>query len=170
LGGSILVPVLRLTHSSLSPEIITAISIALAPCNAISESVAYSRSGRPYWLQNRYCVCTIRYSRFNTRSVDYAVYSAVCIQNVFGLLLILLSALLFFKKRKLKQTIFQPGDAPRGWKNHTVIDKNREAYSYTYNQMNGIIISVVVGIYHLFLVLAVALYMCLLLYSCCIFL
>src|SRR6266498_1757398 len=45
-GGFILVPALILTHHSLSPEIITAVSMALVACNAVSGSVAYARSGR----------------------------------------------------------------------------------------------------------------------------
>src|ERR1051325_9325772 len=45
-GGFILVPALILTHHSLSPEIITAISIAIVAANAISGSVAYARAGR----------------------------------------------------------------------------------------------------------------------------
>src|SRR5438874_11571705 len=63
----------------------------------------------------------------------------------FGLLLILLAVLLFFKKRRLKQKIFQPPNKPKGWKHHTITDKNGETYSYTYNQTKGIIISIFVG-------------------------
>ena len=63
----------------------------------------------------------------------------------FGLLLIFLAVFLFFKKRRLNKSIFQPGNAPKGWMHHTITDKNGETYSYTYNQTKGIIISIIVG-------------------------
>ena len=45
-GGFILVPLLILTHPEYSPEIVTAISIAIVASNATSGSIAYSSSGR----------------------------------------------------------------------------------------------------------------------------
>src|SRR5437868_5792319 len=45
-GGFILVPLLILTHPALTPGIVTAISIAIVACNAVSGSVAYARSLR----------------------------------------------------------------------------------------------------------------------------
>ncbi|HTN16961.1 MAG TPA: sulfite exporter TauE/SafE family protein, partial [Chitinophagaceae bacterium] len=45
-GGFILVPLLLLTHPELSPEVVTAISMGLVACNAISGSLAYARIGR----------------------------------------------------------------------------------------------------------------------------
>jgi uncharacterized protein len=41
-GGFLLVPLLIFAHSELSPEIITAISIAIVGCNAISGSIGKS--------------------------------------------------------------------------------------------------------------------------------
>ena len=45
-GGFILVPILLLSYPELSPETITAISMAIVAANAISGSIAYARSGR----------------------------------------------------------------------------------------------------------------------------
>ncbi|HEY4155595.1 MAG TPA: sulfite exporter TauE/SafE family protein, partial [Puia sp.] len=45
-GGFILVPVLIIIHPEWSPEIITAVSIAIVAANAISGTYAYARSGR----------------------------------------------------------------------------------------------------------------------------
>src|SRR5579862_7651011 len=45
-GGFILIPILILSYPEFSPEIITAISIAIVAVNAISGSIAYARSGR----------------------------------------------------------------------------------------------------------------------------
>ena len=45
-GGFILVPLLILTHHSLKPDIITAISIAIVAANAVSGTIAYACSKR----------------------------------------------------------------------------------------------------------------------------
>jgi len=143
-GGFILVPALILTHHFLSPEIITAISMALVACNAISGSVAYARSGRiDYKTGIVFALFTIPGSIIGVLTTQYIPRFAFKI--VFGLLLIFLAALLFLKKRKLEQVPFQPPDVPRGWKHHTITDKNGETYSYTYNQTRGIILSIIVG-------------------------
>jgi len=143
-GGFILVPALILTHHSLSPEIITAVSMALVACNAVSGSVAYARSGRiDYKTGIVFALFTIPGSVLGVLTTQYIPRLAFKI--FFGLLLILLAALLFFKKIKLKQKIFQPGNAPKGWRHHVIKDKNGESYSYTYNQTKGIIISIIVG-------------------------
>src|SRR5882757_619892 len=45
-GGFILVPVLLFLYPSLKPETITAISMAIVACNALSGSLAYARAQR----------------------------------------------------------------------------------------------------------------------------
>src|SRR5580704_3053332 len=45
-GGFILVPVLLFLYPSLQPESITAVSMAIVACNAISGTAAYARAGR----------------------------------------------------------------------------------------------------------------------------
>ena len=45
-GGFILVPLLLLFYPELPPEKVTAISMAVVACNAISGSFAYIRAGR----------------------------------------------------------------------------------------------------------------------------
>src|SRR6266496_364494 len=143
-GGFILVPALILTHHSLSPEIITAVSMALVACNAVSGSVAYARSGRiDYKTGIVFALFTIPGSILGVLTTQYIPRLAFKI--FFGLLLILLAALLFFNKIKLKQKIFQPGNAPKGWKHRAIKDKKGGSYSYTCNQTKGIIISIIVG-------------------------
>src|SRR6266496_6462147 len=153
-GGFILVPALILTHHSLSPEIITAVSMALVACNAVSGSVAYARSGRiDYKTGIVFALFTIPGSILGVLTTQYIPRLAFKI--FFGLLLILLAALLFFNKIKLKQKIFQPGNAPKGWKHRAIKDKKGKhraikdkkggSYSYTFNQTKGIIISIIVG-------------------------
>src|ERR1051325_6904140 len=45
-GGFLLVPLLLITRPDFSPEVITAISIAIVAANAITGSIAYARSKR----------------------------------------------------------------------------------------------------------------------------
>src|SRR4051812_10808598 len=132
-GGFILVPALILTHRSLSPEIITAISIALVACNAISGSIAYARSGRiDYRTGIVFALSTIG-SILGVLTTQYI--PRFVFKIFFGLLLIILAVLLFFRKRKLRQNMFQPGNAPKGWKHHTITDKKGNSYTYSYNQL-----------------------------------
>jgi hypothetical protein len=106
--------------------------------------VAYARSGRiDYKTGVVFALFTIPGSILGVLTTQYIPRFAF--KMFFGLLLILLAVLLFFKKRKLKQEIFQPGSAPKGWKSHTITDKNGETYSYAYNQTKGIVISIIVG-------------------------
>ncbi len=59
-GGFILVPLLIIIEPAFSPETITAISMAIVACNAISGSVAYIASKRvdfkAGWV---FAICTI---------------------------------------------------------------------------------------------------------------
>jgi uncharacterized protein len=120
-GGFILVPVLILTHHSLSPEIITAISMALVACNAVSGSIAYARSGRiDYKAGIVFPLFTIPGSVLGVLTTQYI--PAFAFKIFFGLLLILLSVFLFFKKRRLKQKIFEAENAPKGWKHHIITE------------------------------------------------
>src|SRR6266487_6243099 len=86
-GGFILVPVLILTHPSLSPEIITAISMALVASNAVSGSVAYARSGRiDYNVGLVFALFTIPGSILGVLTTQYIPRFAF--EIFFGLLLI----------------------------------------------------------------------------------
>ena len=59
-GGFILVPLLILTVPGLSPDEITAISMGVVACNAISGSIAYMKSRRvDYKAGIIFAICTI---------------------------------------------------------------------------------------------------------------
>src|ERR1700712_1072527 len=59
-GGFILVPLLILSFPGMSPEIITAVSIAVVAVNAISGSVAYAKAKRiDYKAGLLFGICTI---------------------------------------------------------------------------------------------------------------
>lgn len=143
-GGFILVPLLILTHPALTPDIITAISIAIVACNAISGSVAYARSGRiDYKAGLLFAACTIPGSIFGVYTTKYIPRNAFDI--IFGFLMILLGILLFIKKRQSKHKTPSPSDLPSGWKHHEITDREGNNFSYSYSSTKGIIISLIVG-------------------------
>ena len=77
-GGFILVPLLLLTHPQFSPEIVTAVSIVIVAANAVSGSVAYSRSGRiDYRAGILFALFTV------TWCVHYKIYSVFSFQYYF---------------------------------------------------------------------------------------
>jgi uncharacterized protein len=141
-GGFILVPFLLLTDRSLTPEIVTAISIAIVAANALSGSVAYARSGRvDYKAGLLFALFTLPGSVLGVLLTAYIPKNAFKI--FFGLLLLLLSALLLIKKKERPTKEFIT--LPKGWKHHTITDKMGITFSYSYNQNRGIFISIIVG-------------------------
>lgn len=143
-GGFLLVPLLILTHPQLTPDIITAVSIAIVACNAISGSIAYARSGRiDYKAGLLFAVFTIPGSVLGVLATKYIPSHIFNI--VFGIILISLGILLFFKKRQENEKRIDAYDLPKGWKHHRFTDKKNCTYDYTFNQQKGIFISIIVG-------------------------
>ncbi len=143
-GGFILVPLLILTHPEFPPAIITAVSMAIVACNAISGSIAYSRSGRiDFKAGIIFALFTIPGSILGVFTTEYIPKDAF--RLVFGVVLILLAVFLFFKPKPIIQKQYKPGNEPKGWKKHELDDKNGIHYAYSYNQNKGILISIIVG-------------------------
>lgn len=143
-GGFLLVPLLILTHPNLTPDIVTAVSIAIVACNAISGSVAYARSGRiDYKAGLLFASFTIPGSILGVLVTKYIPSHVFDI--VFGLILIALAVLLFVKKRQQNDKKIDPDNLPKGWKHHKFTDKTNCTYDYTFNQTKGIFISIIVG-------------------------
>lgn len=141
-GGFILVPLLLLTHPELTPEVVTAISMGLVACNAISGSIAYARIGRiDYRAGLLFAVFTIPGSILGVMATKYV--SQDVFQLVFGGLLIVLSIFLFVRKKATDQLLQEP--LPAGMKKATLTDRAGTIFSYAYNQKTGILISVLVG-------------------------
>ncbi len=142
-GGFILVPLLLITAKDMPPEIITAISIAVVAANAISGSVAYSKSKRiDYKAGILFALFTIPGSIagvFVTKYIPLHTFNIV-----FGVLLIILALYLFFKPQK-EVSAATAGNLSSHIKSHTLTDSEGNIFSYSYNQTYGIIISVVVG-------------------------
>jgi len=142
-GGFILVPILILSYPELSPETITAISIAIVAANAISGSVAYGRSGRiDYKAGLLFAVFTIPGSILGVYTTQFIPRHLFNI--IFGILLVSLSIYLFFRKDDSEPRVI-PNENKKRWKHHTLKDSTGETYKYTYNQTRGILISVLVG-------------------------
>lgn len=142
-GGFILVPLLIITEPGFSPEVITAISIAIVGANAISGSIAYARQGRiDYKAGLLFAIFTIPGSILGVYTTKYIPKSVFHI--VFGLLLIGLGFFLFFRKQK-PAALPPDMDGKKRWKQHHLVDSGGTHYRYTYNQTIGILISVIVG-------------------------
>lgn len=143
-GGFILVPVLMLTHPHLSTETITAISLLVVAVNAISGSVAYSRSRRiDYKAGLIFAAFTIPGSILGvyvTRFIPVNLF-----QIVFSLLLISMAVFLFARPLQSPERGGLPAPFRKGWKHHQLVDRSGERYEYSYPQYTGIFISVLVG-------------------------
>lgn len=141
-GGFILVPLLILT-TSFDPNSITAISMAVVACNAISGSFAYMRSKKvDYKAGIIFALCTIPGSILGvltTKSIPRETFDVI-----FGVVLLGLSIFLFIKggKKKPANTTIPQG---KGMVWHQLTDKEGKHYSYAFNMRYGMILSVFVG-------------------------
>lgn len=141
-GGFILVPVLLLTHHELTPELITAISIAVVGSNAVSGTFAYARMQRiDYKAGLIFAAATIPGSILGVYSTQYIPRAAFNI--LFGLLLLLFAAFLFVKKKNKVSKDQVPTSGHH--KTHIITDRDNISYQYSFNQTIGIGISIVVG-------------------------
>lgn len=143
-GGFLLVPILLITRPELSPDIITAISMAIVAANAISGSYAYSRSGRIDYKAG------IVFALFTIPGSILGVYTTVYIPKltfhiIFGILMIGLAVFLFFSRESLTTRGFQFPGLKKKYKHHILTDREGITYEYSYNQNTGIIISMLVG-------------------------
>lgn len=143
-GGFLLVPLLIFTHPALPPEIITAISIVIVACNAVSGSIAYARSGRiDFKAGILFAAYTIPGSILGVLATKYIPATAFNI--AFGIILILLSVFLFFKKNGSDQGKETNSGQENLLTYQTLTDKNNTVYSYAYNKYIGIAVSIAVG-------------------------
>lgn len=142
-GGFILVPLLILVSPQLTPDSITAISMGVVACNAISGSIAYMKTQRvDYKAGIIFAICTIPGSILGvltTKIIPRDIFDIV-----FGLLLLVLAAFLFFKGGK--KTVHSKSVTQRkGWVQQHLTDKFGITYDYAYNLRWGMVLSVFVG-------------------------
>jgi len=142
-GGFILVPLLLLVRPDLSPEVITAISMAVVACNAISGSIAYIASKRvDYKAGLIFAACTIPGSILGVLTTK--IIPRHLFDLIFGILLIILAVFLFFKGGKEKDRLMLT-EGKKGWVTQHITDKHGESYIYSYDIRKGALLSVLVG-------------------------
>lgn len=143
-GGFLLVPLLLFTHPGMSPELVTAVSLVIVACNAVSGSIAYARSGRiDYKAGLLFAAATIPGSILGVYVTKYIPANAFNV--LFGIILLGLAVFLFLKKQQPAALTANANEAGKSFKHHTLTDKENVKYSYSYNQYTGIAISVAVG-------------------------
>lgn len=142
-GGFILVPLLLLFYPEFTPEMITAISMGVVCVNAISGSVAYARSGRiDYKAGIKFALFTIPGSIAGVVIVEYV--SGKLFNILFGILMLLLSGYLIFKKEQVNDIAASDADNKK-LVHRTITDRLGVIYYYSYRELYGNIISIIVG-------------------------
>jgi uncharacterized membrane protein YfcA len=142
-GGFILVPLLIIMEPDFSAETITAISMAIVACNAISGSVAYVASGRVDFKAGLlFAAFTIPGSILGVLTTKYI--SREIFDVIFGIVLLALAAFLFLKGGK-KESFSKPVEEKKGWVHQRLVDKWNEVYSYSYDIRKGSVLSIFVG-------------------------
>lgn len=142
-GGFILVPLMLLAFPELSPEVITAVSLAVVAANAASGSIAYIRAGRVDFKAGViFAICTLPGSVLGvitTRYIDRGVFDIL-----FGIILMALALFLFIKTGKKKKEV-EPVVKRKGWFSQKLTDKAGHYFEYAYDMRLGILISIAVG-------------------------
>lgn len=142
-GGFILVPLLLLAFPKFSPEVITAVSLAVVACNAMSGTYAYIRAGRVDFKAGIiFAICTIPGSILGVYTTKYIPRNVFDV--IFGVILIGLSIYLFLKggmekKEKIKIA------GKKGWIHQIHTDKEGHSFEYNYDLRVGIVLSILVG-------------------------
>lgn len=144
-GGFILVPLLLITHPKMPAATTTAISIAVVAANAISGSIAYARSKRiDYKAGLLFGAFTIPGSILGVLMIKYVPKHIFNI--VFGSLLVILATYLFIKAKKQNEVLQKNNSAnSSGMVTHHITDRAGDSFSYSFNQLLGIFISIIVG-------------------------
>ena len=142
-GGFILVPLLIIFYPELTPEQITAISMAVVACNAISGSAAYMSAKRvDYKAGVVFALFTIPGSILGvltTKIIPRNIFDVI-----FGVVLFALAVFLFVRGGK-KVTSSKPLLVQKGWVTTELTDKWKEKYNYSYDIRKGSLLSVFVG-------------------------
>jgi uncharacterized protein len=142
-GGFLLVPLLIIMFPHFNPETITAISMVVVACNAISGSIAYMASKRvDYKAGIIFAICTIPGSVLGVLTT--AIIPRGIFDIIFGVIMVALAGFLFFQGGE-KESIKKPVSAHKGWIQQHLTDKWGEQYEYAYNLRLGMLLSVFVG-------------------------
>jgi uncharacterized protein len=139
-GGFLLAPVLLLAYPRESPEIITSISLAVVFCNACSGSVAYAWMRRiDYRSGVLFAVATVPGAVVGALTTSYIPRQAFDL--LFGMCMILAALFLLVRQHHAASTRPpQPHHVRR-----TLIDAKGTPYTFSYNPVLGVTLSVAVG-------------------------
>ncbi len=139
-GGFILVPLLALIWR-LSPDTITAISLAVVFFNAASGSIAYARLKRIDYREGfLFAVATLPgaiLGAYTTYAISIEFFDAVL-----GIALILVSIFLLVHPHENIHRKTQPRHIDS---THTIVERNGASHTYSYNSKLGVGISLIVG-------------------------
>ncbi len=142
-GGFIIVPFLILINTGLSPESITAVSMAVIACNAVSGSAAYMRSKRIDFKAGLvFAAFTIPGSILGvmtTKQIDRDTFDIL-----FGILLFSMAVFLYLKGGNQRPAV-KPELSHRGWVQQRIIDRQGNVYEYAYDIRKGSLLSLFVG-------------------------
>ena len=142
-GGFILVPLLIILRPDFTPDMITAISMVVVACNAISGSAAYMRSRRvDYKAGIIFAICTIPGSILGVLTTE--IIPRGLFDIIFGIIMLLLAGFLFIKGGE-KEPVNKTVVSKKGWVRQHLMDKWGEEYFYSYNLKLGMVLSVFVG-------------------------
>lgn len=141
-GGFILVPVLLLLYPDKSPETITTISLAVVLINSISGSISYGKMKKiDYKSGFIFTLATL------PGSIIGAYVTSLISRNIFNIifstLLIAGSIFLLLKPEKSKNASTKA--QPKKFLARTITDIEGNTYSFSYNPVVGIVISIFVG-------------------------
>jgi uncharacterized membrane protein YfcA len=139
-GGFLLTPVLLLASPDESPEIITSISLAVVFFNALSGSVAYARMRRiDYRSGVLFALATVPGAVVGALTTSYIPRRTFDL--LFGMCMILAALFLLVRQRHAAHTRpTRPHHVHR-----TLIDAEGTTYTFSYNPVLGVTLSVAVG-------------------------
>ena len=141
-GGFVLMPILLLLHPKISPEHLTAISLAVVFFNALAGSESYAMMKRiDYKSGLMFAAATIPGAIIGALSTSYVPRHLF--NGIFGVLLIVGSAFLFWRpaaKHHLEKPHLHHPHVYR-----YLMAADGEEYEYNFNPLTGIGISFVVG-------------------------
>lgn len=140
-GGFILVPVLILLYPGLKPEVVTSISLVVVFLNAASGSVAYARLKRiDYKSATIFAVATLPGSIIGALVTSHL--PAHIFSNILGILLIAIAIYLLLRPEHSMNAYH---NSHTYLVNRTITDVYAKRYTYSFNQIIGIVMSFLVG-------------------------
>ncbi len=138
-GGFIIVPFLLFFDRSLSPAVVTAVSLIAVFSNGISGAIAYARLHRiDYRTGLRFLVATLPGGVIGALLVNHI--NRGLFQVVFGVLLVLVSIYVFARPRRQAQARVASHGSPR-----RLVDSRGTVYEYRVNLALGASITFLIG-------------------------